>query len=717
MEIFEALLLRVLTVSAGCSAVLVPVLLLAPRLQRRVAARSFYVVFLLLALRLAVPVEIPLPAPAVRLSVPDYTVAVPAPRPAAVEGQPAPVGTPAASLPVQAAPVEKPADPAPAVREVPVTAILGMVWAAGALGCALWAAGSFLLARRRLLSGARPAGAEETALLDALRRELGVRRPVRLCRSALSPGPLALGLLCPVIVLPAGSGAQGLELILRHELTHIRRWDVAYKLVLSLACAVNWFNPLVWRMDRAAGRSLELCCDDEVARGLSEAERKEYGRVLLSAAGAARPLPFTTCFSDGKEQMMGRLLNLFTRKKNSAALICLALAAALLAGGLVACEQASGSVTGSGAENDARRALYETYFYENYKEDAASVVLADLTGDGLDELVVLSLDANSPYRWEELTEDNFSFGQVECFSVADGAVTQVLGPDDMMVGSAHVGWGYTYLVPRTDGKGCALLNFRPWFGQGYGSYSFELFAFDDSGEQVTLDSGFVEFLAYSEATVKLETEATREEIRAMRDTVNRYQTSGVPLLVYYDDVIYIDVDVGNVIQDFACLKLPPEDAFAGKGETLSELRERVTVSYGLVSLIQPAPIPSTAEEALDVLEENISISEQGVIRVFVPDYDGTWEIEIVAKTILGWRGGGPDGEDEPIYGVLRYGEEMNWTPGKMSGVWPRLGYVVDLTVEARVTAPDGTVTERTIPLLYEEYTPGMALPWLEEDGE
>ena len=46
----EDLLLRVLTLSAACSAVLLPLLLLARRIRHRYAARTLYVLFLLLAL-------------------------------------------------------------------------------------------------------------------------------------------------------------------------------------------------------------------------------------------------------------------------------------------------------------------------------------------------------------------------------------------------------------------------------------------------------------------------------------------------------------------------------------------------------------------------------------------------------------------------------------------------------------------------------------------
>ena len=48
---------------------------------------------------------------------------------------------------------------------------------------------------------------------------------------------LALLLVC-VLALGAAPAA------LRHELYHIRRWDVAYKVLMLAACCLHWFNPL-----------------------------------------------------------------------------------------------------------------------------------------------------------------------------------------------------------------------------------------------------------------------------------------------------------------------------------------------------------------------------------------------------------------------------------------------------------------------------------------
>lgn len=736
MEGLGGLFLRVLAISAGCSAVLAPVLLLAPRVQKKVAARSFYVLFLLLALRLTLPLEVKLPAPVVRVQVP-VTVTVAAPRPAAPVQ---PVQAPAVQSPAAGSgqavhtPAVRPqvAQPAPAARSIPLLHIAAAVWAAGAAACALWSMARYTAARRKLLKSSVSAMERDIQLMDRLRGELGVKRPIRLRVSIAASTPLALGLLRPTILLP---GREVPELVLRHELTHIRRWDIAYKLILSLACWVNWFNPLVWLMDRAARQNLELCCDDEAVRGLPDTERRRYADMLLDAAQTARPIPFSTCFSGGKVQMKERLVNLFTNKKNSAVLVCLVLAAALLAGGLVACEKASGSEVTLSPENQARRALFQTYFDRNYTEDNASVVLADLTGDGLEEMLVLTLDpdvAEPPSLRGELVE--FSCGSIEYFGVDGDAVVQY--PAASVVSSSHAGWGYVYLVPWE--AGWAIADFRPYIGQGMADYDYSIYTLGEDGEfaaqeqeevffQIDTDSLMGEDMGGNSATEDVERFLSRWS--ALRD-------SGVPLLTYYawDN------------REISYLSVSPADAFGGTVKmAVPELLDRVVGSGASSSFPKPESDPATPEEALDRLEAGLtsaSFYPNGFV-FRLPNYEGTWDVQI-----SGWARMGDSGEPVPV----RYLEDEAWVSGRRYDVnteerwfdtpglsfapgtgdavhaWaittdegckeiilpphdiegvmnPREIWFDELTLSARATAPDGTSADRIIDLreLMEEY--------------
>ena len=312
---------RFALLSLSGSMVLLPLLLFAGLIQRRYRAQSCAVLWLLLAVRLLLPVRVPLELlrPAVTLPMPEYTAIMLPQTPS--ESAPA---APASAAPSVGA---KP----PAAEKAPTRSAaerLGTVWLLGAAVFLLGQGAACRLTRRRLMRGARE-DAEDRACVERLRRELGVKGNTAVWRTAWAATPLTLGLLRPVILLPEEAlPTEHLELVLRHELLHIRRGDLWYKALLLTVNAVHWFNPLVWWMAREAGRNLEYCCDDAVVRGRDADFRRRYGEVLLHAAGGGGPV-LCTRFGDSGTRLKGRLMNLFQTKRTGAAMVCVVLAGAV----------------------------------------------------------------------------------------------------------------------------------------------------------------------------------------------------------------------------------------------------------------------------------------------------------------------------------------------------------------------------------------------------
>lgn len=346
----EALFLRVVWISLTCSAVLVPLLVGKGWLRQHVRARALYVVWLILALRLVIPVDLSLPEPAVTVEAPSYQVSLPARAPSANLPTALPTEESAAEA-GQTAPAA-----ASAVQTIPVTALLSALWLFGALAAALVQGGGYLLARRRLLRDARP-DLEAEAQAGQTAASLGLKRAVPVRRSRQVRTPMVLGLLRPVLLLPEGQAVD--EVVLCHELTHLKRLDLAYKALLVAACWLHWFNPLVWWMSRAASENLELCCDDDVAAGRDAAFRRKYGELLLSTAEEKPGPTLSSRFGGSKQAMRDRLANLFVKKKRGRLLACTAVAVLILVGGLVACEGRPAMT-----DQEAVNALLESVSYD-----------------------------------------------------------------------------------------------------------------------------------------------------------------------------------------------------------------------------------------------------------------------------------------------------------------------------------------------------------------
>jgi beta-lactamase regulating signal transducer with metallopeptidase domain len=141
---------------------------------------------------------------------------------------------------------------------------------------ALWLAGVALLSLRLIVSWTRARNLVRRAATEAspqwlavaarLSAALGLRRGVQLLESAAIEVPSVIGSLRPVILLPAstltGLTPEQLEMVLAHELAHIRRHDFLVNLMQAFVETLMFYHPAVWWMSRRVRIEREHCCDD-----------------------------------------------------------------------------------------------------------------------------------------------------------------------------------------------------------------------------------------------------------------------------------------------------------------------------------------------------------------------------------------------------------------------------------------------------------------------
>ena len=81
---------------------------------------------------------------------------------------------------------------------------------------------------------------------------------------------------------PLSGWPEELFFILKHELVHLKREDIYFKLLFVTASAVHWFNHVIWLLKKEADVDMELSCVKRVTQGASYAEWKAYTETLLS---------------------------------------------------------------------------------------------------------------------------------------------------------------------------------------------------------------------------------------------------------------------------------------------------------------------------------------------------------------------------------------------------------------------------------------------------
>ncbi len=344
------LFVTVLGVSLSTGILAALLLAVSPLVNRRYAAKWRFWIWAVLAVRLLLPVGgIPSPKPA---EAPVTTVSEDFSEAPAynVPTRPAPSRVIEFTIPEQLnEPIAPQTPKAQNKREIAVTplGVLTAVWIFGAAAVFLFQFSVFLAYKRKLIKcGKEPFGGEAAEVFSELLGTMKIRGKIRLLICPKASGPMIMGFLKPVLILPDEPfSGEELRFILRHELIHYKRRDLWFKLLFTAAASVHWFNPAVWLMRRRADVDMELSVDEGVVGQSGFDVRRAYTEVLYSTIGRSRKSPnaLTTHFSGSKKVMKKRFYNILTKinRKNGAVLLTLVMVLAAAAGALIGCSVGS----------------------------------------------------------------------------------------------------------------------------------------------------------------------------------------------------------------------------------------------------------------------------------------------------------------------------------------------------------------------------------------
>ena len=295
------MLKEVLTVSA----LIAVVLLVRAIFKNRVPKRMLYALWLVVLLKLCLPgtlVSLPV-LPAEDAAVPAQSAERPV--------QTAPViQRPAQTVTKPQTPAQQPVSPVqetakPAAKPLTTAQILQIAWFSGSALLGLWLFGAW---------------AVFTIRLHRDRRFLGKRGGTCIYVSGAVKSPCLAGLIPAVYLTEDVLQADEAELILRHELTHLRHLDFLWSLCRTAAVTVYWWNPFIWLAAICSKRDAELACDEAVAAKLPESKRLAYARAILAQAPRK-----TAALSLAGPPVKERILCLTKKQRTSVLCVILAL--------------------------------------------------------------------------------------------------------------------------------------------------------------------------------------------------------------------------------------------------------------------------------------------------------------------------------------------------------------------------------------------------------
>ena len=367
------MLKEVLTVSA----LIAVVLLVRAIFKNRVPKRMIYALWLVVLLKLCLPGTLfSLPVlPAEKAATLVQSVELPA--------QTAPViQRPAQTVTKPQTPAQQPVSPVqetakPAAKPLTTAQILQIAWFSGSALLGLWLFGAW---------------AVFTIRLHRDRRFVGKRGGTCIYVSDAVKSPCLAGLIPAVYLTEDVLQADEAELILRHELTHLRHLDFLWSLCRTAAVTVYWWNPFIWLAAICSKRDADLACDEAVAAKLPESKRLAYARAILAQAPRK-----TAALSLAGPPVKERIL--FLTKKQRTSVLCVILALLLVV-----------SATGCSFAELTQQKAGEITMPDHATDSSANATPqeADSALPVMDTVELIGFVADSQTPWIELYESTDS---------------------------------------------------------------------------------------------------------------------------------------------------------------------------------------------------------------------------------------------------------------------------------------------------------------------
>lgn len=359
------------------SALILVVLLVRAIFKNRVPKRMIYALWLVVLLKLCLPGTLfSLPVlPAEKAATLVQSVELSA--------QTAPViQQPAQTVTKPQTPAQQPVSPEqetvkPAAKPLTTAQILQIVWFSGSALLGLWLFGAW---------------AVFTIRLHRDRRFLGKRGGTCIYVSGAVKSPCLAGLIPAVYLTEDVLQADEAELILRHELTHLRHLDFLWSLCRTAAVTVYWWNPFIWLAAICSKRDAELACDEAVAAKLPESKRLAYARAILAQAPRK-----TAALSLAGPPVKERIL--FLTKKQRTSVLCVILALLLVV-----------SATGCSFAELTQQKAGEITMPDHAADSSANATPqeADSALPVMDTVELIGFVADSQTPWIELYESTDS---------------------------------------------------------------------------------------------------------------------------------------------------------------------------------------------------------------------------------------------------------------------------------------------------------------------
>lgn len=173
------------------------------------------------------------------------------------------------------------------------------------------------------------------------KQRIGLKRTIEVISCKYVSVPVTFGLIRPKILIPNNLineiSQEKLELIVLHELYHIKRNDILKNYLWLIAKSIHWFNPLVWIAYKEYIDDVEIAVDNTIISSCQQNLAYEYSQSIIDVMRLSNnscKIPVAMSFCSDKIKLKKRFENMVkpSEKLKSASIISILITIIMLLG-------------------------------------------------------------------------------------------------------------------------------------------------------------------------------------------------------------------------------------------------------------------------------------------------------------------------------------------------------------------------------------------------
>lgn len=158
-------------------------------------------------------------------------------------------------------------------------------------------------------------------IFENCKKKLGISKNIKLVICEGRKAPCIFGIFNPTVLIDKENlnyDSESLKYVFLHELSHCKRYDMAFNYVLLLILCIHWFNPIIWFLFKKIRQDIEIGADELAVKGLRKSEKNQYALVLLEFMKINRSEETRNllCLSDNLKNIKRRISMLKGRSKS-----------------------------------------------------------------------------------------------------------------------------------------------------------------------------------------------------------------------------------------------------------------------------------------------------------------------------------------------------------------------------------------------------------------